>query len=97
MIEYPQKKLNTLGVKVPCYSFLDCIVIGKSLHMKKYLKVSEEKVVTGSQIWTVGRMVKLYEATFPYSSPQCARLVCMRVHCYEEAGHQPTTYHGVSV
>ena len=51
---------------LPCYSFLDCIVIGKSSPTQKFFKVSEEKVITGSQVWTVGRMVKLYEAIFPY-------------------------------
>ena len=68
----PQKKFNILGVKIPCYSFLDCIFIEKSSSMQNFFKVSEEKVVTGRQILTVGRMVKLYEATFPYSSPRCA-------------------------
>ena len=64
------EKMNILNVIVPCYSFLDCIVIGKWSPMEKFFKVSEEKV-TGSQVWTVGQMVKLYEATFPYSSLRC--------------------------
>ena len=42
----------------------------------EFFKVSEENVVIGSQIWTVGRMVMLYEAIFPYSSPRCAWYVC---------------------
>ena len=55
-----RKKWNILGVRVLCYSFHDCTVIGKSSSMQKFFKVSEEKVVTGSQIWTEGRMVTLY-------------------------------------
>ena len=71
-----RKKWNILGVKIPCYSFLDCIVIGKSSPMQKIFNVSEEKVVTRSQVWTVGRMINFYGATFPYSNPRWAWLVC---------------------
>ena len=53
-----------LGVKVFCYSFLDCIVIGKSSPTQKFFKVSEEKEVTGSQVWTVGWMVKYTKSHF---------------------------------
>ena len=53
----PSEKI--FGVKVACYRFPDCIVIGKSSPTQKFFKVSEEKVVTGSQVWTVERMVKL--------------------------------------
>ena len=43
-------------------------------------KVSDDKVVAGSQVWTVGLMVKLYEDTFSYSTPpRCALLVCGRI------------------
>ena len=89
-----RKKWNILGVKVPCYSIIDCIVIGKPSPTQKFFKVSEEKVLTGSQVWTLGQMVKLYDATFPYSSPWCA-MTSVWVHCHEAAEHQPTTFHGV--
>ena len=41
-----------------------------------FFKVSEENVVTGSQVRIVGRMVKLYEATFPYGKPEMCVIVC---------------------
>ena len=43
---------------------------------QKFFKVSEEKIVTGSQVRTIAWMVKIYKAIFPYNSPRCAWLVC---------------------
>ena len=50
VIECPQKQLNILGVKVP----LTALSSGNRRSRRNFFKVSEEKVVTGSQVWTVG-------------------------------------------
>ena len=101
-----------------------------------FFKVSEEEIVTGSQVWTVGwmvklyevtflteahnvhdlcagalswssstppdnfpwrfcSMVKLYELTFPYSSPRCAWLVCGCIVMKQQ--DTTRTFHGISV
>ena len=54
-------------------------------------KVSEEKVVTGSQFWTVA----LRSHISLQQPAMCVTFV--RVPCHEAEGQQSTTSHGVSV
>ena len=70
----PKKKWNFLGLKVayPVTASLKALSLGN----RRLRRNVSEIAVTWIKVWTVGRMVKLYETTFPYRIPRCTWLVC---------------------